>query len=149
MEAPFDADADWAEEIFYSILDIGRVPVIAHPERYRCVKDNPELLYRWMKDGCLSQMNKGSIFGRFGKKEQKTAEILLDHHLVTCIASDAHSPYARTTYLGDIRDFLIDFYGEERMLRLLYENPARMIEDKKIVHSNMRRPDNARGFRMF
>ena len=149
VEVPFDADARWAEEIFYSVLDLGKVPVIAHPERYRCVKENPELLYRWMQDGCLSQVNKGSIFGRFGRQEQKTAEILLDHHLVTCFASDAHSPYARTTYLGDIQDFLIDFYGEERMIRLLYENPARMIEDKKLVHANMRRPESSRGFRLF
>lgn len=147
MEIPFDADPYWSEDIWQSVLDLGKVPVIAHPERYFCIQDNPAILYEWMKMGCLSQMNKGSVFGRFGRTARKTAEILLEHNLITCAASDAHSPYRRTTFMADIRDYLLDVYGERRMERLLYRNPGRIIEDERIYNENLVRPDGRRRFR--
>ncbi|MBE5956537.1 MAG: hypothetical protein E7253_08795 [Lachnospiraceae bacterium] len=141
MEIPFDADPYWAEEIWESVLDMGKIPVIAHPERYDCIQDNPVILYEWMKMGCLSQMNKGSIFGRFGRTAQKTAEILLDNNLITCAASDAHSSYMRTTYMADIRDYLLDMYGEEKVEHLLYRNPKRMIENRVIYNDDIFHPE--------
>ena len=108
MEIPFDADPFWADRIWDSVLAMGAIPIIAHPERYYCVQDNPAFLYEWMKKGCLSQMNKGSVFGRFGRSAKRTAELLLDHNLITCAASDAHSPYMRTTFMADIRDYLLE-----------------------------------------
>lgn len=141
MEIPFDADPYWAEEIWAEVLDMGKVPVIAHPERYYCIQDYPAILYEWMKMGCLSQMNKGSVFGRFGRTVKHTARELLNNNLITCVASDAHSPYMRTTFMADIRDYLLDVYGERRMERLLYRNPARILKDQVIYNENMSRPD--------
>ena len=146
IEVPFDADPYWAEEIWESVLALGKIPIIAHPERYFCIQDNPAILYEWMKMGCLSQMNKGSVFGRFGRTVKRTAEVLLDHNLITCAASDAHSPYMRTTFMADIRDYLADVYGERRMERLLYSNPKRILEDQPIYSENLVRPDGRRRF---
>ena len=146
MEIPFDADPYWAEDIWYSVLDMGKIPVIAHPERYYCIQDNPAILYEWMKMGCLSQMNKGSVFGRFGRTAKRTAEILLENNLISCAASDAHSPYMRTTYMADIREYLLDMYGERRMERLLYRNPERIIKDQPVYSENMSRPDGRHRF---
>lgn len=146
MEMAFDADPYWAEEIWDSVLQLGKVPVIAHPERYFCIQDEPAILYEWMKMGCLSQMNKGSVFGRFGRSAERTARTLLDHNLVTCVASDAHSPFRRTTFMADIQDFLLDQYGERRMERLLVQNPKRILEDQPIYSENMIRPGGRRSF---
>ena len=120
IEFPFDADPYWMGEVLDSVLFIDKVPVIAHPERYYCIQDEPIILYDWMKLGCLSQLNKGSFFGRFGRHGKKAAEILLRSGLVTCIASDGHSPYQRTTYMGDIREYLLDLYGENVARQSLY-----------------------------
>lgn len=141
MEVPFDADPYWCEDIWYSVLDMKKIPIIAHPERYYCIQDNPAILYEWMKMGCLSQMNKGSMFGRFGRRAKHVAEVLLDHDLVTCIASDAHSPYVRTTFMADIREYLMDMYGERRMERLLYTNPERIIKNHSVYSEYMSRPN--------
>lgn len=146
MEVPFDADPYWAEEIWESVLELGKVPVIAHPERYFCIQDNPVILYEWMRMGCLSQMNRGSVFGRFGRSVQRTAEILLDHNLITCVASDAHSSYRRTPYMADIREYLLDIFGERRMERLLYANPERIIRDQMIYNENLIRPNERRRY---
>lgn len=144
MEVPFDVDPYWAEDIWESVLEMDKVPVIAHPERYFCIQDEPAILYEWMKMGCLSQMNKGSVFGRFGRTAKRTAEVLLDHNLISCVASDAHSPYMRTTFMADIRDYLLDVYGERRMERLLYRNPKRILENHPVYNENMSRPDGRR-----
>lgn len=132
IEFPFDVDADDMGNILESVLNIGKTPVIAHPERYGCVQHYPGVLYEWMVMGCLSQLNKGSLFGRFGRGAAKTASLLLDFDLATCIASDAHSSTMRTTYMGDIKEALEENYGFDYAKLLLYDHPRRILENCRI-----------------
>lgn len=146
IEFPFDADPYWMGDILESVLSINKVPVIAHPERYYCIQDHPGILYEWMRKGCLSQLNKGSVFGRFGRHAARSAEVLLEHNLVTCIASDAHSLYRRTTYMADIKEFMEDHFGREMAKKLLYHNAHSIIRDLTIDHSNIIRPVSRRWY---
>lgn len=132
VEFPFDADPFWIGEQLESVLDSRKRPLIAHPERYACVQDYPQIVYEWLSIGCLTQLNKGSALGRFGRAAANTAEILLNHDLITCIASDAHSPYMRTTYMGDIWSFMEEYFGEHVAYRLLKENPKRILENRQV-----------------
>lgn len=145
VEFPFDADPYWIGDRLEEILETGKTPLIAHPERYFCAQDYPALVYEWLQMGCRTQMNKGSIFGKFGRHAAQLADIMLTYGLVTCVASDAHSPYARTTYMGDIQDYLADRMGEEITYQLLESNPRKIIYNRKIaVHG--RRPERRRRF---
>ncbi|MDO4556645.1 MAG: hypothetical protein Q4B70_16135 [Lachnospiraceae bacterium] len=146
IEFPFGADPFWMGDILDSVLNLDKIPVIAHPERYYCIQDEPMILYEWMQQGCLSQLNKGSVFGRFGRHAQKAAEILLDNRLVTCMASDAHTPYQRTTFMGDIRDYLKEEFGEKYANLLLLVNPQRILEDRLISNDELERPEDSRRF---
>lgn len=133
VEFPFDADPGWIGERLEDILDEGKIPLIAHPERYFCAQDYPILIYEWLQMGCRTQMNKGSVFGKFGRHAAGLAEIMLENELVTCISSDAHSPYARTTYMADIRSYLQNRMGEDTAFVLLEGNARRMISNKSIA----------------
>lgn len=145
VEFPFDADPYWIGNCLEDILETEKIPLIAHPERYFCAQDYPQLIYEWLQMGCLIQMNRGSVFGRFGRHAAHLANIMLENDLVTCMASDAHSPYERTTFMGDLRDYLTDQWGEETAYRLLEENPRRIIRNRSIaVHG--RRPERKRRF---
>ena len=146
MEFPFGADPFWIGDILDSVLSIGKIPVIAHPERYYCIQDEPMILYEWMQQGCFSQLNKGSIFGRFGRHAQMAAGVLLENRLVTCVASDGHSPYQRTTFMGDIKEYLEDEYGETYASLLLTENPKKMIQNNFISNEEIERPVKRRRF---
>ena len=53
--------------------------------------------------------------------------------MVTCIASDAHKPYERTTYMADIKEYMEDHYSFEYSKKLLYDNPKKIFEGKKII----------------
>lgn len=145
VEFPFDCNPDWIGTCLEKVLDIGKTPLIAHPERYACVQDYPAMVYDWLRMGCLSQVNKGSLFGRFGRRAYQAAQVLLDYQLVTCVASDAHRPYMRTTYMADIRACLEERYGGNMAYRLLEKNPKAILEGRKIPLHGIR-PERKRRF---
>lgn len=145
VEFPLDAEPVWIDHRLEEMMDLGNRPLIAHPERYFCVQDYPGLVFDWIQQGCLTQMNRGSVFGRFGKRAQTAGEQLLANDLVTCIASDAHSPYMRTTYMEDVWHYIEEQQGEEAAYRLLQDNPHRILDGGRISPHG-RRPKPQRGF---
>ena len=145
VEFPFDADPWWIRECLEEIFETGNIPLIAHPERYFCVQDYPELVYEWVQNGCVTQMNKGSILGRFGRSVMKTTHILLKNDLISCMASDAHRSYVRTPYMREAKEELIRLGGYEFAWYLTEKNPERIIRNQQIsLHG--RRPEKRRKY---
>jgi protein-tyrosine phosphatase len=86
---------EWPKELseksIARIQATGLIPVMAHPERYPAVQREPEWLGRLIERGILMQVNSHSLTGYHGPEAQKTAETLIERHLVHVIASDAHN----------------------------------------------------------
>ena len=133
IEFAFDEEPWWIEAIIDELQRAGFVPIIAHPERYSCVQEDPNLLSEWRMQGAQAQMNKGSILGRFGREIERTAEILLKKRLFTCIASDAHHAYIRTTDMKELEYYLQRHYSITEQERLLKENPLSILRGGKYV----------------
>lgn len=138
IEFPFDGYGKQATEILGAVAAMGYRPVVAHPERYHYTQDNPALLNRWVKLGCLMQLNKGSLLGRFGRAEQDLAISMLDRGFAAAVASDAHSPTVRTTWMRDVWQFLCEEYSEETAERLLERNPRRILRNEEM---HMKEPE--------
>ncbi|MBA3540320.1 MAG: hypothetical protein H0T79_11895 [Deltaproteobacteria bacterium] len=68
----------------------GKVPVLAHPERYHALWDNLELA-RSLRRHCAFLLDLGAIAGFHGKRETRAARELLENGLATGVATDAHS----------------------------------------------------------
>ena len=117
---------------FAAVRARGLTPVLAHPERYTCVQDEPRLLRRWAREGTVLQANKGSFFGMFGRRAAAAAHWALADGCLHLIASDAHSPYRRTTRMSDIFDFTADFAAEEIADFLLRQNPADILANRPV-----------------
>ncbi len=132
IEFDFYAHTDTIIEYCEALLAAGVVPVVAHPERYAAVKEDDQTAYRLKKRGCLLQLNSGSLFGAFGRSSQSAAHSLLADSLADFIASDAHSPYVRTPFLGDAHEMVSDMYSLEYADLLFRENPENLINDKEI-----------------
>jgi protein-tyrosine phosphatase len=81
----------YAQTVILALKDRGITPVIAHPERNTAISKNPNILLDYLRKGCISQLNAGSILGYYGRTIQETARILLQHNLVHLVASDMHS----------------------------------------------------------
>lgn len=133
MEFAFHEDPDFCRDILQNCRDLGFRPIIAHPERYFFVQDDPDLAYEWCTAGYGLQLNKGSILGRFGPEPQRTAELLLSHGLAACVASDAHNAIQRSTYMTELRDFMFQQLGESYTRLLLEENPARILSGRELL----------------
>ena len=101
--------------------------MIAHPERYDAIQKDPQEARRWIRMGCLLQINKGSAFGSYGRRAAQAAMDLLGKRLVYCVGSDAHSPYRRTPYMGEIRELLTQEYSPRTAMKLLDENPREIL----------------------
>lgn len=140
VEFAFGEEPDWMRDRLEEVLSLHRIPVVAHPERYFCVQDYPEMVYDWVQMGCLPQINKGSILGKFGREAWKAAGVLLQNGLAACVASDAHSPYVRTTHMAEVRETLFRSFGYEYTEKLLHDNPSRIIRNRHVeIHG--RRPE--------
>lgn len=109
----------------------GYIPILAHPERYEFIQNDPNVLVRLVQDGNLAQLNLLSLIGHYGSNAQATAEILLTHNMVHFLASDAHAPKAYDRF-GAALDEAKKLVGEKRITNLLEENPQRVLVNEKI-----------------
>ena len=133
MEFDFGEDPRFADRILRKVKEVRAIPMIAHVERYAFVQDDPAIVYRWKRRGYEIQVNKGSFLGKFGRGAQKTAFDLLNHNLVTVIASDAHSPERRTTCMADAYEYLREEYAEEYLDILFEKNPRNICNGVKPI----------------
>lgn len=73
----------------------GKLPVLAHPERYHALWDNDDLA-RTLRAQCAFVIDLGAIAGFHGRRESKAARHLLEIGLATAVATDLHQ-------LGDLQ----------------------------------------------
>lgn len=132
IEFPFEAYARPASRILDEVLSLKLRPVVAHPERYRYVQNDPELLNLWADMGCLFQINRGSLTGRFGPTAQELSWAMLERGFVCAVASDAHSSVSRTTWMKDVYDLLREEFSKETAQLLLEERPLQLLGDQMI-----------------
>ena len=86
LELPFQELPWYFERLLFELRLAGVTPVLAHPERYRYIRQAPNLLIPYINNGLLTQVNAGSLLGYFGDEVRQAAEILVHGiaHLVTC-----------------------------------------------------------------
>ena len=132
IEFPFYDYAEEATDVLEALLRIGYRPVVAHPERYVYLQEQPQLLNIWTDMGCLLQLNRGSLFGRFGQRAESLSHGLVERGFAACIASDAHTSSVRTPWLKDVHDLICREYSYELADVLLRENPQRILKDREV-----------------
>ena len=133
VEFAFDEEPEYVQDMLRKIAECKVCPVIAHPERYDFLQDNPGLAYEWKKQGYVLQANKGSFTGRFGRRARRMAYYLLDNQLLSVVASDCHGCYQRTPYMLDAYEELSRNYPKEYLNKLFEENPKRICQNMAII----------------
>ena len=90
FEFPISNAYSNALEILQRLTMNGCVPILAHPERYPAFQKNPEALLEYLNAGVLLQGNFTSLFGKYGKRAEKTLKFLLKHKMISFLGSDCH-----------------------------------------------------------
>lgn len=115
------------EETLYKIIERGRTPVFAHPERVGPIVGRKDLIGELVNMGFRMQVNAGSLLGSFGERVRTFAWELLEGGLVHFVASDAHSTRRRTFNLDRAWDAICERCDEDTAERLLYTNPLKVL----------------------
>ncbi len=132
IEFPLSGNILNLENVVYSIISEGYIPIIAHPERYQFVNEDISKLNSLIEDGALLQINVASILGYYGKYPKKTIKKLLKNNMVSFIGTDAHNE--RTiyeTYPKALRK-IEKIIGDLKLKKILIENSESVLKDISI-----------------
>ena len=132
VEFPFQSTGEEETYILGSLCKAGYRPVVAHPERYSYVQRNPKLANQWYRMGCLMQINRGSLLGRFGRSAQIMGVELVERGFATVVATDAHSHRIRTPWMRDIREVLTREVSPLCARTLLLDNPRKILKNERL-----------------
>ena len=129
----------WSEfEAIKSAIDEftlnGFRPIIAHLERYECLKNNIELVEELISRGAYVQINCRSITGSGNEIEKRTSWSLelLERGLVHFIASDCHNDNKRRPIYRDAVKCMIEYVGVSETKRIVKSNIISLIKNEKI-----------------
>ena len=119
-------------EYIYLLQENNYIPVLAHPERYMFVQNDPGILYEFVDLGVLLQANYGSIIGIYGKKAKLIVEKMLKNNLVTFLGSDVHRKNSIYPLIPKAISKIKKIINKEKFEELVLKNPEKVLKDEKI-----------------
>jgi protein-tyrosine phosphatase len=91
MEFPLSGFPSRVDDLLFRCQLKGKVPVIAHVERYPDVQRTYDVLEDLKERGCVLLVNITSLGGDWGPKAQSTAKKIVKAGLVDALTTDMHS----------------------------------------------------------
>lgn len=113
-------------------LSAGKVPIIAHAERYNAFRQDSVLADEVLELGAYIQLNADSVMGRHGFGIKRFCHKLLKAEKVQFIASDAHDLQKRPPVLLPCYKRICKKYGEAYAKDIFWKNPRAIMENIKI-----------------
>ena len=132
FELPLRAKVMYTSEVINKLLNMKLIPIIAHPERYEIVQDDPSIAIDWIDDGALLQCNYASIIGRYGLTAKETLFKLLDANAVNFLGTDNHRAGSIYTKMSEIKKEFIKRIGKDKFYELSEINPRCILNNEEI-----------------
>ena len=132
FELPLRAKVMYTSEVINKLLNMKLIPIIAHPERYEIVQDDPSIAIDWIDDGALLQCNYASIIGRYGLTAKETLFKLLDANAVHFLGTDNHRAGSIYTKMSEIKKEFIKRIGKDKFYELSEINPRCILNNEEI-----------------
>lgn len=118
------------EEAIASFVREGLVPVIAHVERYECLRNEYDRLYDLMKMGAVMQMNSRSLLGKRFDKRVKLCRKMVQNGFVHFLGSDCHNEDERPPKMQEPHKVIAKLCGEQIADELTIYNANHILEKK-------------------
>ncbi len=121
------------KEVIYRLIENGYIPIIAHPERYPFVQEDPDYLFELADMGALFQANYGSIIDMYGIKARKTLKKILKDDLISFFGSDVHRTNQVYTKMPKIMKKLKKILPDEQIIEFTEINPQKVLNNEDII----------------
>ena len=116
--------------MLFNIILKGVTPIIAHPERYRFIHKEVNILKTWIERDYVIQIDAGSILGQFGKNTQKVALKIIKNGFIHLIGSDAHNNKNRNFCIKEAYEQLSEY--DKNVVKKLQNNTLNILKGRKI-----------------
>ncbi|MEC2076060.1 tyrosine-protein phosphatase [Metabacillus fastidiosus] len=127
IELPSGHVPRYTEQLLFDIQLKGLTPIIVHPERNAQIFEDPDLIYKLVEKGILTQVTAGSLTGQFGKEIQKFTCQLIEAGLTHFIASDSHNVTNRSFQFTAAMNILTKEFGNP--VAIVFKENAELIVD--------------------
>jgi protein-tyrosine phosphatase len=134
VELPFHKALPNWDSFLLSLIPLGKIPILAHPERNAWLRKEPGNLLAFVRAGGLVQITGGSLLGQEGREVQEFATCLVRNSLVHAIASDAHEAQVRTPLLSEAVKVASSATDHEYASDLVTRYPEMIVAGKDFVH---------------
>jgi tyrosine-protein phosphatase YwqE len=120
------------EKQLFQLQTRGYIPVIAHPERYRAVWSDHELISRLVELGSVALLDVSALVGKYGSRAQSAAETLLENGIYDAACTDSHRP-ADVDMAEKAMARVEKMYGSDELELLFGENARRLLLGQRPV----------------
>lgn len=131
IELPLATNVKYFDYVVYYLEAKGIKPIIAHPERYKCVQKDPDIVEEYIEKGCLIQCNYGSIVNLYGREAEKTIKTLLKKNQVHFLGSDVHRENGTYLIIPDAIKKIRKIIGENKINELTTINPKKILQNEE------------------
>jgi protein-tyrosine phosphatase len=114
---------------FFDLMRRRIRPVIAHPERYEPVWDDPAVLDPLLDGGAVLLLDVAALAGKYGRASRRAAEQLLEDGYYHAACSDAHG-VRDVKHVAEGIKLLFDQAGPEEAGFLLSDGPREILEGR-------------------
>ena len=105
----------------------GITPVIAHPERYAPVWEEPNVLEPLLDAGAVCLLDLAAVMGKYGSKPERTAKQLLERGFYDMACTDCHRPQDVEIMAKSI-EWIESEYSKAEVLQLLSHGPSKLLQ---------------------
>lgn len=131
IELPLATNVKYFDYVVYYLEAKGIKPIIAHPERYKCVQKDPDIVEEYIEKGCLIQCNYGSIVNLYGREAEKTIKTLLKRNQVHFLGSDVHRENGTYLIILDAIKKIRKIIGENKINEITTINPKKILQNEE------------------
>lgn len=131
FELPMNNNVRYLQDIIFEIKSLEMIPVIAHPERYSYVQEEPNILIPLIEQGALFQGNYGSVIGKYGNHAKSTIKKLLKANMIHFLGTDCHRKNSIYSQMEKIIIELEKVVNKEKIEQLSTINPKYILENEE------------------
>lgn len=118
-------------EVLFNLVMSGVTPIIAHPERYKPIQRDIDIIRDLIHADCLIQIDGGSLTGSLGQSAKKAAVDILRQGLCHLIGSDAHDDKRRNFCLMKVIEIGRGLIGDS-IDTIVRDNPMKLLNGEPI-----------------